>query len=56
MHLSGCNSDIPKQHFLGIPFTEISGQQPGVIIVKQSLYVFIPASVTGGILMNHRNV
>lgn len=56
MHFSGCSSDILKQHFSGFLFTEISGLQPGVVIMTQSLYIFIPASGTGDILMNHINV
>lgn len=42
--------------FPGILFMEISGLKLGVIILTQSLYIFIPASGTGNILMNHRNV
>lgn len=56
VHFSGCSSDILKQHFSGFLFTEISGLQPGVLIMTQSLYICIPASGTGDILMNHINV
>lgn len=55
-HFSECSSGILKQHFPGILFMEISGLKLGVIILTQSLNVFIPASGTGNILMNHINV
>lgn len=54
--LSECSSGILKQHFPGILFMEVSGLKLGVVILTQFLYIFIPASVTGNILMKHRNL